>query len=75
MEVSQDFSHPKQRTVPSKSIATMRASSVGVTDIQTPSVVRMADPAKDVSTKWFNAKLLPTDCSPIEETTLTGCVR
>ena len=49
---------------PSKSRETMRESSVGVTDIQTPSVVRIADPAKEVSTRWFKAKLFPTDCSP-----------
>lgn len=36
---------------PSKSRDTTRQSSVGVTDIQTPSVVRIADPAKDVSAK------------------------
>jgi hypothetical protein len=34
--------------------------------------VRIADPAKDVSTRWFKEKLFPTDCSPIEDTTLTG---
>ena len=39
--------------------------SVGVTDIQTPSVVLMAEPANEVSTRWFRAKLFPTDCSPI----------
>jgi hypothetical protein len=53
-----------RKDAPSKSMATTNASSVGVTDIHTPSVVRMADPANEVSTKWFNAKLLPTDCSP-----------
>ena len=52
-------------SLPSKSSATISASSVGVTDIQTPSVVRMADPANEVSTRWFNAKLFPTDCSPV----------
>jgi hypothetical protein len=41
----------KGKGTPSKSIATINASSVGVTDIQTPSVVRMADPANEVSTK------------------------
>lgn len=45
----------------------MRMSLVGVMDIQTPSVVRMAEPAKEVPTKWFKAKLLPTDCSPINK--------
>jgi hypothetical protein len=58
--------------MPSKSNATTRASFVGVTDIHTPSVVRIADPAKDVSTRWFKEKLFPTDCSPIDDTTLTG---
>lgn len=57
---------------PSKSRATIRVSSRGVTDIHTPSVVRMAEPANDVSTRWLRVKLLPTDCSPIEETTFTG---
>ena len=52
------------RTLPSKSKATISSPSVGVTDIQTPSVVRIADPAKEVSTRWFKVKLLPTDCSP-----------
>jgi hypothetical protein len=69
----------------------MSASSVGVTDIHTPSVqpgqslvprtteatnipvVRMALPANDVSSRWFNAKLFPTDCWPIDDTTFTGC--
>jgi hypothetical protein len=37
-------------------------------------VVRMALPAKDVSTRWFRAKLFPTDCWPMDETTFTGCV-
>jgi hypothetical protein len=27
-----------------------------------------------VSTKWLRAKLLPTDCWPIEDTTFTGCM-
>ena len=58
---------------PLKSRATIRVVSVGVTDIHTPSVVRIADPANEVSTRWLRAKLLPTDCSPIEETTFTGC--
>ena len=44
-----------------------------VTDIHTPSVVRIADPANEVSTRWLSAKLFPTDCSPMEETTFTGC--
>lgn len=39
------------RQVPSKSSATISASIVGVTDIQTPSVVRIADPANEVSTR------------------------
>jgi len=58
--------------VPSKSKETIRTSAVGVTDIHTPSVVRIADPAKEVSTRWFKEKLFPTDCSPIDDTTLTG---
>lgn len=37
--------------MPSKSKATMRAFSVGATDIQTPSVVLIAEPAKEVSTR------------------------
>ena len=53
--------------LPSKSSATMIMLSVGVTDIQTPSVVRMAEPANDVSARWFSAKLFPTDCSPNQE--------
>ena len=61
-----------EKEVPSKSSATIKASLVGVTDIQTPSVVRMADPANDVSTRWLRAKLFPTDCSPMEDTTRTG---
>jgi hypothetical protein len=70
----------------------MSSSSVGVTDIHTPSVhvgpaiddrmvrkqnipvVRMALPANDVSTRWFNAKLFPTDCWPMDDTTFTGYV-
>jgi len=28
-------------------------------------VVLIALPANEVSTRWFKAKLLPTDCSPI----------
>ena len=28
-------------------------------------VVLIALPANEVSTRWFRAKLLPTDCSPI----------
>jgi hypothetical protein len=35
-------------------------------------VVRIADPANDVSTRWLRVKLFPTDCSPMEETTRTG---
>lgn len=61
---------PNRRVIddkPSKSSATMRHSSVGVTDIQTPSVVLIAEPANDVSARWFKAKLLPTDCSPIRK--------
>jgi hypothetical protein len=66
----------------------MRASSVGVTDIHTPSVyfsasthdpevkkipvVLIALPANDVSKRWFNAKLFPTDCWPMDDTTFTG---
>lgn len=41
--------------LPSKSIATIRASLVGVAESQTPSVQRIAEPANDVSIKWFNA--------------------
>jgi hypothetical protein len=37
-------------------------------------VVRMALPANDVSTRWFRAKLFPTDCWPMDETTFTGYV-
>jgi len=59
---------------PSKSNATSKVSFVGVTDIQTPSVVLIALPANEVSTRWFKAKLLPTDCSPMEDTTLTGFI-
>ena len=51
---------------PSKANATTRYFGVGVTDIHTPSVVRIADPANVESTKWFNAKLFPTDCSPVK---------
>ena len=36
---------------PSKSSTTIKSSSVGVTDIQTPSVVLIADPANDVSAR------------------------
>ena len=68
----------------------MSASFVGVTDIHTPSesvslvqyysseivpVVRMALPANDVSTRWFNEKLFPTDCWPMDDTTFTGYVK
>jgi hypothetical protein len=49
---------------PSKSKATIRASLVGLTDIQTPSVVHFADPANEVPTRWLSAKLFPIDCSP-----------
>ena len=35
--------------LPSKSIATIRASFVGVAESQTPSVQRIADPANEVS--------------------------
>jgi hypothetical protein len=35
-------------------------------------VVLMALPANDVSTRWFNEKLFPTDCWPMDETTFTG---
>ncbi|OJA14305.1 hypothetical protein AZE42_01560 [Rhizopogon vesiculosus] len=56
----------------SKSKATTQASLVGITDIYTPSVVCIADPAKNVSTRRFNEKLFPTDCSPRDDTTLTG---
>ena len=52
------------KAIPSKSSATSKQSSVGATDIHTPSVVRIADPANDVSTRWLSAKLFPTDCSP-----------
>jgi len=41
--------------LPSKSIATIRASLVGVAESQTPSVQRIAEPANEVSIKWFNA--------------------
>src|SRR5258708_1184505 len=41
--------------LPSKSIATIRASLVGVAESQTPSVQRIAEPANDVSIRWFNA--------------------
>lgn len=58
------FSLLPKKSLPSKSKATRSASSVGVRDIQTPSVVRIADPANEVSTRWFRVKLLPTDCSP-----------
>ena len=54
----------RSTNLPSKSNDTMIVSSVGVRDIQTPSVVRIAEPAKEVSRRWFNVKLLPTDCSP-----------
>lgn len=37
--------------LPSKSSTTIKSSSVGVTDIQTPSVVLIADPANDVSAR------------------------
>ena len=40
---------------PSKSIATIRASLVGVAESQTPSVQRIAEPANEVSIKWFKA--------------------
>ena len=66
----------------------MTASSVGVTDIHTPSVyfskvymipgvkiipvVLIALPANEVSRRWFNVKLFPTDCWPIDDTTFTG---
>ena len=40
---------------PSKSIATIRASLVGVAESQTPSVQRIAEPANEVSIRWFNA--------------------
>ena len=35
-------------------------------------VVRIALPANDVSARWFNEKLFPTDCWPIDDTTFTG---
>jgi hypothetical protein len=66
----------------------MSASSAGVTDIHTPSVyfstsihdsagrkipvVLIALPANEVSRRWFNAKLFPTDCWPMDDTTFTG---
>ena len=40
--------------LPSKFIATIRASFVGVAESQTPSV-RIAEPANEVSIRWFNA--------------------
>ena len=51
----------------------MISSSVGVRDIHTPSVVRIADPAKEVSARWFSVKLLPTDCSPVKIKQLVSC--
>ena len=45
----------RMKVLPSKSRATISSFSVGVTDIHTPSVVRISDPANDVSTRWFNA--------------------
>jgi hypothetical protein len=45
-----------------------------INKIATVPVVRMALPANDVSRRWFNEKLFPTDCCPIDDTTFTGCV-